>query len=300
MIKHLLLPVALLVSAFINAQPSKQTEAKGTRLYDQLEQIACLAQGRVGVAATLIETGKSMSFHGDEHFPMQSVYKFPIAMATLHQVDEGKFTLDQLVHVTTGDYVSERQHSPLRDKHPGGADVTLKELLRYAVSESDGSASDVLMRLVGGPLSIMTYLKNLGIRQLMVVNTEKEIGTHNAIQYRNWARPDEAVTLLKALQQGRGLTATSRTLLLQLMTDTETGLKRLKGLLPIGTPVAHKTGTSWTLDGITAATNDIGLITFPNGQHMALAVFISDAKADQTTREAVIAKLAKAIWDSWQ
>lgn len=241
-----------------------------------------------------------MDLHGNEQYPMQSVYKMPIGMAVLHQVDRKKVDLHKVVRVDSGEYVSERQHSPLRDKHPNGADVTVKELLRYSVSESDGSASDVLMRLAGGPSVIQAYLKSLGVADMIVANTEKELGSDNAVQYRNWATPNQAVNLLSTLQKGRGLRATSRALLLQLMTDTQTGLNRLKGQLPTGTVVAHKTGTSWTLNGVTAATNDIGLITLPNGQHLAIAVFVSDAKADETTREAVIAKIAKAVWDAWR
>jgi len=49
--------------------------------------------------------------------------------------------------------------------------------------------------------------------------------------------------------------------------------------------------------GITAATNDIGIITLPNGRHLAIAVFVSDSPTDEVTREGVIARIAKAIWD---
>jgi beta-lactamase class A len=83
------------------------------------------------------------------------------------------------------------------------------------------------------------------------------------------------------------------------MTETPTGLKRLKGLLPEGTVVVHKTGTSSTVNGVTAATNDVGLVTLPNGHHLAIAVFVSDAKADMATREAAIAKISRAVWDEW-
>ncbi|GAB3882057.1 class A beta-lactamase [Spirosoma agri] len=302
MLKYFLFLLILFVSASLSAQP-KTTRLAGRHSLDslrsQLERTASAAQGKVGVAATLLETGESIALQGDQRFPMQSVYKLPIAMVALHLVDQGKLTLDQPVRVDKVEYVSERQHSPLRDKSPDGTEVSVSELLRYAVSESDGSASDVLMRLVGGPNVIMTYLNSLGIKDMIVANTEKELGADNAVQYRNWAKPTEAVALLRLIQQGRGLSESSRALLLRIMTETETGLHRLKGQLPAGTVVAHKTGTSWTIDGLTAATNDIGLITLPSGRHIALAVFVSDARADQKTREAVIANLSRTIWNYW-
>ena len=63
--------------------------------------------------------------------------------------------------------------------------------------------------------------------------------------------------------------------------------------------MAHKTGTSDTIDGVTTATNDVGIITLPNGQHLAIAVFVSTTKADEKTREDVIAKIARAATDCW-
>ena len=103
--------------------------------------------------------------------------------------------------------------------------------------------------------------------------------------------------LLKTLQQGRGLSPASRALLLEWMTRTPTGMNRLKGRLPSGTVVAHKTGSSRTVAGLTAATNDIGLVTLADGRHLAIAVFVADAAAPDSAREAVIAALARAVWD---
>ena len=166
-------------------------------------------------------------------------------------------------------------------------------------NESDGTASDVLIKLAGGPGAIQTYLSELKIRDLTVLNTEKEIGQDWETQYRNWSSPEAAVALLRALHERRGLSESSQGLLLKLMTASNTGPRRLKGLLPAGTIVAHKTGTSGTENGITAATNDIGIITLPNGKHLAIAVFVADSAADEASREGVIAKIARAVWDTW-
>ena len=228
---------------------------------------------------------------------MQSVYKLPIGMAVMKQVDAGKIKLDQKVRVTKSDFVRAGQYSPIRNQNPNGVELSVSELLRFAISESDGTASDVLMKLAGGPEAIQAYLTELKITDMIVLNTEKEIGQDWQTQYRNWATPEAAVALLRALHERRGLSETAHGLLLKLMTESNTGPKRLKGLLPAGTVVAHKTGTSGTENGITAATNDIGIITLPNGRHVAIAVFVADSPADEATREGVIAKIAKAVWD---
>ncbi len=286
--------------------PNNQTSAprgitisnadRTNELRDRIEQISQAARGRVGVTATVLETGESVTLNGNQQFPMQSVYKFPIAMAVLAQVDRGKLKLDQKIRVEASEVL---QGSRILDEKSQGMEFSLAELLKYMVSESDNTASDLLLKQVGEPRIVTEYLRGLGVNDIVVANTEKELGQDTAVQYRNYATPDAAVVLLRVFHEGKGLSKSSQALLLQLMTETTTGPKRIKGLLPDGTVVAHKTGTSSTVNGVTAATNDVGLVTLPNGRHMAIAVFVSDSGANNAIREEVIAKVAKAAWDEW-
>lgn len=278
-------------------------EAKpDTELQKQLERIAAEAKGKVGVYALLIETGAAAGLNADQHFPMQSVYKLPISMAVMQQVEAGKINLEEKAGVAKSDFVSPGQHSPIRDKYPNGTELSVKELIQYAISESDGTASDVLMNLAGGASKVQVYLTSIGADNINVLNSEKEMAQDWQVQYDNWASPEAAVSLLLKMRDWREWKANaddSEQLLTKFMAESLPGAKRLKGLLPPGTPVAHKTGTSGTRGGITAATNDIGVIALPNGKHIAIAVFVSDSRADEKTREGVIAKIAKAAWDKW-
>jgi beta-lactamase class A len=190
-------------------------------------------------------------------------------------------------------------YGPLREKYPeGGVDLPLREILRGAIVQSDGLASDLLLKLVP-PADVTRFLRNLGVEGMTVATTEKAMAGNAQVQYLNRTTPAEAVALLSLLQEGRGLSAASRELLLADLTAAETGPRRLKGQLPEGTPVAHKTGTSGTFSGLTRATNDIGLITLPDGRHLAVAVFASDSRASEGAREGAIAGIARAAWDCW-
>ena len=268
-------------------------------LQKRFEVIAKAANGKVGVAVELLETKKSILLNGQEQFPMQSVYKLPIGMALLHRVDEGTLKFEQLIQVTTNDFVTTMQHSPIRDAHPLGAELSVSNLLRQMVSESDGTACDVLLRLLKGPASVDHYLRKLGLTNVVVATTEKEMGQDELAQHRSWATPEGLTGLLRMLHEGRGLSVSSREMLLRFLTETSTGPRRIRGLLPAGTPVAHKTGSSRTVNRLTRATNDAGIVTLPDGRHVAIAVFVSDSEADEVTREAVIAKISRAVWDYW-
>jgi beta-lactamase class A len=306
-LKRIFLPIGFLFLPLIiicacnaasTSQNSTPKDTQNEKLRKQIEQIASAANGRVGVAAEVLETGESVSLDPHGRFPMQSVYKLPIGMAALAQVDKGKLNLEQKVRVEKSDFVRLGQASPVRDRYPNGVELTLSELLRFTVSESDGTTSDVVLDLVGVE-AVTKYLNELGINEIIVANSEKEIGRDRETQYRNWASPHGAVQLLRSLHERRGLSEQSQQLLLKHMTETPTSAKRLKGLLPKTVVVAHKTGTGGSNDGVAPATNDIGLITLPDGRHLAIAVFVSDARADLATREAVIARIAKTIWDQF-
>ena len=255
--------------------------------------------GTVGATAELFESGQRAAVNSENHFPMQSVYKLPIAMAVLRQVETGSLKFDQKVQVKPSDFVSAGQRSPLRDANPRGVETTVNGLLSFMVSESDGTASDVLLDLLGGPDKVNGYLRELGVKDLNVVTSEKEMGRDEQVQYKNWATPSALLKLLELLNKGEGISQTNREILLSLMIKSPTGPQRIKGMLPPGVDVAHKTGSSGTNNGLARATNDVGIITLSPQRHLGIAVLISDSRADDASRDKVIAKIARAAYDCW-
>ncbi|WP_134090269.1 class A beta-lactamase [Olivibacter sp. XZL3] len=269
-------------------------------LQTQFEQIAKNTKGNVGVCALIIETGESISFNGDKAFPMQSVYKFPIAMAVLKKVDEGELSLDKMIEVDQSEYIPKNGHSPIRDNFPKGTNLTIRDLLKYNIEESDGTACDVLLRLLGGTKNAERYIHKLGIMDIAISTTEMVQVANDTIQYQNWATPKAMSQLLKTFYAAGDLSKNSSALLLGYMSVSSPYFdRRIKGLLPQETAVAHKTGTAGTINGLTRATNDVGIITLPNDQHLAVSVFISDSYDSQKERELTIAKISRAAFDYW-
>ncbi|WP_245950784.1 class A beta-lactamase [Chitinophaga dinghuensis] len=249
----------------------------------------------------MLETNDTISFNRDLRLPMQSVYKFPISMAVLDQVDKGRLTLHQPIKIEKADLTTDGV-SPLRDKYPnGGVSLTIDELLDYNIRSSDGSACDILLKVLGGPAAANKYIHQLGIKDINIATTEEaQVQQNDAkTQYKNWCTPSAMTLLLEKFYLKPLLSDSSKRYLYHLMATSGPGKRRLKAQLPAGTEIAHKTGTSWTIEGITAATNDAGIITLPNGKHVAITVFVSDAKASEAEREGTIAAIAKAVWDAY-
>jgi beta-lactamase class A len=269
-----------------------------TPLQHQIRDIAADAHGKVSVACSLPGTPLNCDLNAHGHPPMQSVFKLPLALTALHLVEEGKFSLDQPIRFLPSDRILPHTYSPLQAKYPeANVDVPLRELLSAAVSLSDNAAADVVLRIVGGPAAVDNYLKSIGVTGFHLEDGEDGLARDVTAQYRNWFEPAGAVQFLRRISDDSPLTPQHTRLLLQWMQETSTGSHRIKGDLPAGTVVMHKTGSSGTKNGVTFATNDIGLITLPDGRRLAIAVFVSDSPADEATRDAVIARIAKAAYD---
>ena len=266
-------------------------------LQEQVRRIIAPVKGEVGVSIRGIEDATAVSVNGNKHLPMQSVFKFPIALTVLHEIDKGRLSLKQEIDIHKGDLLPDTW-SPMSQKYPDGVKMPLAEILKYAVAESDNNACDILLKLLGGPSKVNDYIHAIGIKDISIQFNEEEMHKDWDAQFSNWITPVAATALLKVFYGEKILSPKSTRFLRDVMTATKTGTNRIKGQLPSGTPVAHKTGTSDTnKEGITAAVNDIGVVILPDGNHFAIAVFVANSKENAVTNEKIIAEISRAAWD---
>jgi beta-lactamase class A len=265
-------------------------------LQQKIRMLAARAKGKVGVACSLPGVALDCDLNPNETPPMQSLFKLPLALAVLHRIETGSLSLEELMHFGPDDRILPATHSSLQDQYPeADVEVSIGVLLRLAVAQSDNVAADLLLRVAGGPQALNDYLAGIGISGFHLQDSEHALHRDVRAQYRNWLTPASAVELLRRISDKPPLSAAHNEALLSWLRDSVK--PRLSADLPAGTPLAHKAGTSGVDAGIAHATNDIGLITLPNGKVLAIAVFITDSRADEDTRDAVIAQIARAIYD---
>ena len=304
--------LATALSAQVPLGSANQFQLQPTHIPTLAEQLGALANvndGRLGIAATDLETGKTISFAGSHPFPMASTVKVAIAGAYLSGVDKGRFDLDQLYHYGRRSVLSARQ------------------LMERMLIRSDNGAADILLKAVGGPEAVNLWLSHAGVRgqrmdrtiarlvhddrgwtgRRIPVNIPKtplevaESATFNADgqldpafvgDARDTSTPSAMVQLLAKLHRGALLSADSTQYLFDVMERCVTGRSRIKGMLPAGTPVAHKTGT------LAGVSDDVGIVTLPNGHHLALAVFAKGMRTEWE-RDRNIAQLTRILYDGF-
>ena len=320
-------PLASNVTELSLQQPTQLNKSSLQERLNNLDISA--AQGRVGIGVLNLNTGESWYRNGKQRFPMQSVYKVPIAIAVLKLVDDGKISLNQSVTITREEFAP--GWSPITKEIKGNsAQFTVRDLLERSVGLSDNTASDALVRMIGGPEKVNAILNMLNIRNVRVDRLEQQLqpdcnGLENfrpeladeqkykeAVQKipdgvkkaalekyltdpRDTATPEGIIDLLAKLQSNQLLSQDSTALLLKIMTNSPTGQERLKAGLPKNWSIAHKTGTGPDVVGRGTATNDAGIATSPSGKHIAIAVFIAGSQAPLAEREKLMSDIASAV-----
>jgi beta-lactamase class A len=263
-----------------------------------LKLISDRANGTVGLSVVHIETGKTISINGKTRLPLYSVFKLPLAIAVLKDVEENRLRLDQKVHVTPADIVPGAPENTALWQKP--VDYTISQLIDVSISRSDNTSSDKLLGLAGGPVKVTERLRALGFQELDIHSTVNEFA--KTLANPNTGSAEDLANLLAQLQQGKILQPTQQNLLIGFMQRTTTGLKRLRGDLPAGTLVADKTGSGERdpTTQVPKATNDVGIISLPAGRgHLAMAVLVSGSSLTPAAQEKLIAELARAAYDAY-
>lgn len=284
----------IIVLAFLNGCSNTNINLLESRITELLKS----KDATVGVAIKGIENNESVQINGEKHFPMQSVFKFHIALALLDKVDKGELDLNNEIFIISSELLP-NTWSPIRQKYPkGNIKLTLAEIIRYTVALSDNNGCDILLRIIGGPEAVEKYIKKIGIEDIAISYNEEQMHKDWNAQFSNWTTPNAAANLLTLFYTQKILSDSSYDFLLKTMIETTTGKNKIKGQLPEGTIVAHKTGSSGKNDaGITAASNDIGIATLPNGNHFAISVFVTNSKEMEEINERIIADISKLAWD---
>lgn len=305
--------------------------AAGPNLSEEWRRLAGATDGMVGAAAFHLTSGRLVSMNGDERFPLASVCKLPIAMNIFALVDEGKLALNQAIEVLPRDVVS--SVSDIATRWPAQRRFPLGEMIELMVARSDNTAVETLFRLGGEGQAMAARFREWKVDGVRVDRSERQCALdRNGVEHyppppewsdgviaalmakatpamrysatlryladpRDTGTPNGTVQLLARAFRGEVLSTSSTARLIEILRATTTFPTRLKGLLPPGTIVAHKTGSTGTVRGLTAATNDSGVIYLRDGSQLAVSVYIKASTRTDAARDRVIARMARAAFD---
>lgn len=284
--------------------------------------------GRVGIAVRSIDDGWSTGWKSNELYPQQSVSKLWVSITALDKVDKGKLGLDQAVTLTRDDLTV--FHQPIAQEIlAGGYATSVADLLVRAITTSDNTANDKLMRVAGGPTAVRAMIKSKHLGAIRFYDGERALqsriagltwnpaysvgnaffdardalpeATRKAAFERyvknpyDGAAPSAIVNALSRLKRGALLSPASTQYLLDTMSRTHTGPNRLKGGLAPGWSLNHKTGTGQVLGEAQAGYNDVGILTAPDGRSYAVAVMIKLTSVPLPVRMGLMNEVVRTV-----
>jgi beta-lactamase class A len=254
---------------------------------DALTDITAALGGRAGVFALDTGSGRTLGHGEDERFAMCSTFKWALAAAVFARVDRGEMALDERVPYGEGDLL---EYAPVAREHLAAGSLTVDELARAAVTVSDNTAANLLLRRIGGPAGVTGFARGLGDTVTRLDRDEPALNDNAPGDPRDTTSPRAMVGLMKAVLCGDALARPSRERLLGLLQACETGRTRLRAGLPAGWTVGDKTGT-----GLRGAVNDVAIATPPGRAPVLIAAYLSDGSAEKERLEAAHAAIGRWV-----
>jgi len=317
-------------SAAVQA-PNPQMPARPaapTQLRDQVVGLGRAFNGKAGIAIISLRDGWEIDWNAGTLFPQQSCSKLWVAITALDAVDHGQISLGDKVTLGRSDLTL--FHQPLREKILGGGHTTtLGSLMFDAITESDNTANDKLMRSVGGPSAVRDMIARKGLGAIRFYNGERALqskiagliwapsyslgnaffAARNALPMAvrraaferyisdpyDGASPHAVAGGLASLKRGELLKPASTARLLSIMGQTRTGKLRVRAALAPGWDWNHKTGTGQDLNGRIGGINDIGLLTAPDGTVYAVAIMTIPNNNSAGGAQELMRDVAKAV-----
>ena len=235
------------------------------------EREVAAIQGRVGgtIGAAAFDTASKrwLAFNADRRMAMCSVFKLPLAAAVAANVDAGKLRWDQPVRFTRNDLVP---YAPVVEAHLDAGTLSVRELCAAAVELSDNVAANLLLALIGGPAGLTAFMRETGDTVTRLDRNEPELNTNLSDDPRDTSSPRALVESMQRLLLGPRLAAPSRDMLIAWLSNSRTGLQRIRAGLPADWRAGDKTGT-----GQRGAVNDAAIAWPPGRAPILIAVLMS-------------------------
>ena len=264
----------------------------------QLKEAIKDKKAEIGIAV-IIDGKDTITVNNDNHYPLMSVFKFHQALALADYMAKHKQSLDTLLKIEKSDLKPDT-YSPLRETYPqGGIEMSIADLLKYTLQQSDNNACDILFNYQGGPDAVNKYLHSLGIRECAVIHTENDMHKNLEFCYQNWTTPLAAAKLLEIFRNENLFDKEYKNFIYQTMVECQTGQDRLIApLLDKKVTMGHKTGTGdRNAKGQQIGCNDIGFVLLPDGRTYSIAVFVKDSEESFADNSKIIADISRIIYE---
>ena len=248
------------------------------------------SSARIGVAALHTGSGKRLDYRSEERFPMCSTFKFLAAAAVLKRVDTGKEKLDRFVLYGEKDIL---EYAPVTKAHLTDGGMTLGALCAAAIEQSDNTAGNLLLDVIGGPAGVTNFARSIGDETTKLDRKEPELNSTIPGDERDTTSPAAMCATMQRLLLGNALSDSSRHQLEDWLQHNETGALMIRAGVPKTWTVGDKTGRCGN-----GATNDLAIMRPPGRAPILVAIYSIGSTSSADDCAAIVAETARAVVES--
>ena len=168
--------------------------------------------------------------------------------------------------------------------------MTIRQLCDAAIRYSDGTASNFLLRQIGGPAQFTAYARSLGDTTTRMDRTEPALAEAIPGDARDMTTPRAFGTDYHKIVLGDALPTDKRAFLRDLLERNTTGARRIRARMPPGWTIADRTGT-----GGYGTVNDIAVVWPPTSAPIVIAIMSGKTTKDAGYDETLIAETARYV-----
>jgi len=256
------------------------------------ENIEQSSGGRLGISALDTNSHQLISYRASERFPFDSTFKFMLATAILKQSMTYPDLLQEVIHYQKSDVLWGNWNPETSKTQNIKNGMTISDLCAAAVSDSDDTAANLLIKKLGGPQEITTFARSIGDQDFRLDRIEPALNSAIPGDLRDTTTPHSMTQDLNKILLGNIPGPAQIKLLETWLKNCSTGDKRIRTAVPKSWTVGDKTGT-----GDYGTTNDIGIIWPPGCKPILLTIYFAQPEPNSPPRDDVIASATKIILD---
>ncbi len=250
----------------------------------RFEQIEERLQGRLGLFAIDTGDGKQLGYRADERFPMCSTFKMLLASAVLQRSMREADLMRRHIGYGREELVA---HSPVTEEHAGEG-MTVGDLCAAAIQYSDNTATNLLIRMLGGPAAVTAFARSIGDAEFRLDRWEPDLNTAEPGDPRDTSTPRAMGSSLWRLALGEALGRSQRRQLQDWLCGNTTGAMRIQAAIPPDWRIGDKTGS-----GDYGTANDIAVLWPPHRAPVVMAIYTTRHDKTAAPRSDIVASAAR-------
>jgi len=235
-----------------------------------------------------LDMGWEIDFNKDKPVPSASLVKIPIMLFCFYAAEEKKINLKDAIYLKASEKV---EGSKVLEDKPVGSVFTVEELIEPMITQSDNTATNLLIDYIGFD-TLNTYFKKIGLKSTNIVRKMMDFKERKE-GIENYTTAEDMAFVLEELYRNNFMSKEASKQCLLLLGQQKINDRIPRKLPKDGAFIAHKTGLESHI------CHDVGIVYTPKGNFLICVLVQHEHKFAEPAKR-LISDLALLTYNYYQ